>query len=185
MQFDPNKRAPEIVAGIFKFTCTKAKEGAGKQSGEPYIKVNLAVHIPGNDIALRGGTFLSINPRMIFKLKHFCECGGQPGLDKFETGDITADDCIGVEGWAKFVPDVSNAQYNDLEVIDFLPERKLAELTGEDLATYGATVTAYGVSEDAEFSTIPTTPAVSGSDDPFGGEQKAAPTTTIADPLPF
>lgn len=157
MQFDPNKKAPEPREGIFKFTCSKAKEGTDK-NGNDYLKLSLLVSIPGNDIPLRAGAFLSSHPKMIFKLQHFCECGGELGLAKFQTGEVTAADCEGVEGWGKFVPDMSG--YSDLDTVDFLPERKLAKLAGADKDAYEFSVQQYA---QAESDGLPEEPSTAGA----------------------
>ena len=146
MQFDPNKAIPTPKAGYYKFVITTVEfkiQGsvfteAVDKNGNAYFKPTLAVFVPGKDgVTWSSRPFISASPRMMFKLKHLCEIAG---VD-FASGDIDPQDFIGVEGWAKFSVDMSG--YNDYEVDDFLPERKIAELESANKVEFQLALKAY------------------------------------------
>ena len=146
MQYNPNEMIPKPKAGFFRFVITKVNfksQGAYvteeiDKNGRPYLKPTFAIAIPGKDgLNWSARPFLSTHPRMIFKLKHLCEIAN---ID-FDSGNLNPEDLIGAEGWGKWVPDESG--YNDLDLVDFLPERKIAEMPEAERTVFDIAVKAY------------------------------------------
>lgn len=163
MQFNPQDIIPQAERGIYRFVVTKTtfKDGMGSEvnenidkNGRPYIKPTLSILIPGKDgLTWKARPFLSTHPKMIFKLKHLCEIAG---LD-FESGNLNPDDLMSAQGWAKF--DLDDSGYFDLDVADFIPERKIAELTNDDARMYNNSKVMYEAAEafgDVPEQTMPT-----------------------------
>jgi hypothetical protein len=151
MQFNPKDIVPQAERGIYRFVITKTtfKDGLGSEinegedkNGRPYIKPTLKIFIPGHSgHTWTARPFLSTHPKMIFKLKHLCEIAG---ID-FESGNLNPDDLIGKEGWGKF--EIDESGYFDLDVADFVPERKIADLTKDETEMFNNSKVQYEADE--------------------------------------
>jgi len=145
---------PQATAGIYKFR-VKAVEFKSSgvyvteetdKNGRLYFKPTLEVSIPGNELTWRCRSLLSTHPRMVYKINHLREMAGQIKMVDGKWTDIDGIDqsiefLVGGEGYGKFIPDTSG--YNDLELVDFLPDRKINEMNDAEKAVYVAAVAAY------------------------------------------
>jgi hypothetical protein len=167
MNYDPNETVPQPRAGYFKFVVKtvmfKKKDASGiyyeikedvDKNGKPYMKPTLSVCIPGSDFTWSCKPFLSTHPKMVFKLNHLREIAG----DSLKPGEFNPETLVEAEGWGQFA--VCTDGYSDLDLIDFLPERKIAGLPDMERAIFDMAVKAYGETQ--------TVPAAEGDDDiPF------------------
>jgi hypothetical protein len=109
MQYNPKDLDPK--AGTYKWIVIGAEDKISSKN-EPYIKLKLAVAIPGRDEPMM--VYPILHPKFLKHVAHFCKCAG---ID-FEQGRINCTDCISAEGWAAFVPD----ERGFLQVDDYLPD---------------------------------------------------------------
>lgn len=146
MNYDPNEQIPQPEAGIYKFAVKTVEFKSNgsyvteeiDKNGRPYIKPTLAVFIPGTNFTWKAKPFLSTHPKMVFKLNHLREIAGQ----ELVAGDFDAATLEGASGYGRFVP--SNEGYGiDLEVLDFIPQRKIDTMTPEEKAIFDLAVAKY------------------------------------------
>lgn len=100
MQFQPKteKQIAEeslIPVGIYPFEVSSA-ESATSKKGNAMIALSLRVFMPsGAERAVKDW----LMPSMAFKLFHFCAYTGLS--QQYEAGTLTAEDCIGCNGFVK------------------------------------------------------------------------------------
>ena len=123
MRYNPDDKEDLVkgVAGIHHWVCVDAKEKVGKNSGYPYLNLELKVSIKGQKGTLSVYDTLSIHPKMMWKIEQFCAVTGHD----FSEGDLSPQNCIGKEGDAAFVmgkPKDNGKQY--LEVDQYVYDTK-------------------------------------------------------------
>ena len=99
MQYDPKAICPPAEAGKFNYIVVDAKEKVSK-AGNPYISLKLSVNIEGYQQPRHAYAKLLTHPAMLFIMRHFCESNGL----EFN-GNLSASDCLGLEGVADFEVD--------------------------------------------------------------------------------
>jgi hypothetical protein len=102
MEFTPksNKQLKEemlIPAGEYDFEVVKAEEKLSK-SNNPMIALNLKVFVDGGT-RFCNDWLMTTSAAMEFKFRHFCEATGL--LDRYDSGQISAQDIQGVAGKVK------------------------------------------------------------------------------------
>ena len=96
MQFEPlsdddmDKMNPQFQPGLTTFKVIEATEKVSKQ-GNPMIEMTLQCK-DASGIKRRMYDRIMALPKMMWKLKHFCEAAGMP--EKYESKNISADDCV-------------------------------------------------------------------------------------------
>lgn len=101
MKFTP-KTETQIIderllpKGEYDFECVHSEDKVSKK-GNDMIHIGLKVYRPdGNGFILVDDYLME---SMLYKLLHFCAAGGL--TDKYNAGELTADDCLGVCGRVK------------------------------------------------------------------------------------
>lgn len=121
MRFTPKteqeiQEANLLPEGKYDFEVIAAEE---KQSakGNDMIVVTIAIYQNGNR---KTNVFDYLLESMAFKLRHFCQNTGL--IEKYESGELTADDCIGKTGLCKIkIQKDKSGNYPDKNVIaDYL-----------------------------------------------------------------
>lgn len=111
-----------LPKGIYPFSVLKAEHAVSKKSGADMIKLSLRLYGDGRDAFATD----YLMEAMAFKLAHFCE---QTGLsDRYNSGELEADDCENREGWVRV--DVKKDDYGTKnEVKDYVskPETSAAQ----------------------------------------------------------
>lgn len=86
--------------GEYDFEVIKAERAISgdksKTPGTEFIKLNLKIYADDGACKFVNGI---LHPAMEAQVRHFCAAGGI--IDKYETGSLTADDCVGVSGRVK------------------------------------------------------------------------------------
>lgn len=95
-EFQEKKLIPE---GIYRFRVIDAFESVSN-SGNEMITIINDIYIDENRKVSRKDFLLEKMPK---KLKHFCDIAGLQ--EKYEKGTLSAEDCIGKEGWLEIVID--------------------------------------------------------------------------------
>lgn len=86
-----------IPAGEYDFTVADAVEKTSK-SGNPMIELNLIVFVDGHQQYVRDWLLTSLVMQK-YKVRHFCASTGL--LEKYDTGELNARDCISRSGQLK------------------------------------------------------------------------------------
>jgi hypothetical protein len=99
MEFTPKTEAELnekrlLPEGVYDFETQAAEDTVSKSSGKEMIKVRLRVW--GDDGGTNLVTDYLMGGGMLYKLLHFCATGGLMHL--YESGRLTASDCVGVCG---------------------------------------------------------------------------------------
>ena len=126
------KQGNLIPAGTYIYEVLEAIDDFSKTTGNEQIKLKLKIYMPdGKERML----YDYLTPAFEFKLAHFCEANGL--WEKYEAGDISADDCFGKSGECKIYIQKGKNGYSDQSSIgDYLlndeqtaakHERKIAE----------------------------------------------------------
>jgi len=120
-------------AGEYDFGVIKAEAAVSGQlsqsPGTEYIKLNLQVF---NAEGRSRFVDTTLYPTAEFKIRHFCVVGEL--MDKYESGELSAEDCVGVQGRLKLkIQTDKNKKYPPKnEVADFIvPKPKVAEAAGK------------------------------------------------------
>lgn len=100
MQFTPKSEKEVsqfslIPRGEYDFEVLEASEGPSKSSGNDQITVKLGLYVGDK----RRLVWDYISPAKEYKLRHFCDSVGL--LAKYESGALTANDCVGRSGKCK------------------------------------------------------------------------------------
>lgn len=129
MQFKPKtekeiREAQLWPKGEYDFRVQKAEMAiSGERSKTPgtkFIKLNVAVYNPDGAYRFVNGI---LHPAMDAQLRHFCEVGNM--IEKYETGTLEPEDCVGVEGRLKLkIKDAQGDYPAKNEISDFIPARK-------------------------------------------------------------
>lgn len=87
-------------------------EAMTSKKGNPMIKVKLGIY---RGEAMGNHVFDYLLAEMEAKLRHFCDSTGL--LAKYESGELTAEDCVGRAGKVKLVIDDKDAAYPPKNVV--------------------------------------------------------------------
>lgn len=105
---EESKRGDLIPDGIYIYEVMQATDEISKTSGNEMIKLKLKIFMPdGRERTL----FDYLMSSMEFKLCHFCEANGL--WDKYESGNLEADDCWGKSGELKIYIQKGKNGYSD------------------------------------------------------------------------
>lgn len=103
--------APE---GDYDFEVLGATDEISKRSGNPMIKVKIGLY---SGEAIRHHVYDYLLTNMGHKLRHFCDSTGL--LSKYESGELSAEDCKGRAGKCRVkIKEDANGQYPDKNEID-------------------------------------------------------------------
>lgn len=101
------------LKGVYDFEVTDASDEVST-AGNDMIKVTLGVWRPDGSQVLIKDYLLAA---MAFKFKHFCEATGM--LDRYEAGDVNANDCLNKTGKVELkLKKVDDKEYS--EVRDYI-----------------------------------------------------------------
>lgn len=92
--------------GLYKFTVLEAEDMVSK-TGNDMIKLTLRVQ---DADGMMHKVFDYLLEKMKFKLRHFCEYTGL--LDKYDSGNLTAADCIGKSGVCEIIVQAGQEKYD-------------------------------------------------------------------------
>lgn len=128
MQFKPKtekeiREAQLWPKGEYDFRVQKAEPAVGgdqsKNPGMAYIRINVAVYNQDGAYRFVDGV---LHPKMEAQLRHFCEVGNM--IEKYETGTLEANDCVGIEGKLRLKVKDANGNYPAKnEIADFIPAK--------------------------------------------------------------
>lgn len=129
MQFKPKtekeiREAQLWPKGEYDFRVERAERAvSGEQSKNPgteFIKLNLTIYNQDGAFRFVNGI---LHPKMDAQLRHFCEVGNM--IEKYETGTLEADDCVGVEGKLKLKIKEAQGDFPAKnEITDFVTAKK-------------------------------------------------------------
>lgn len=101
MQYNPDDYEPmdfaPIVPGKYEFVVVAADEAQSK-NGNDMISLSLQVTVPDRDNGVKVYDYLVSTAKALFKIEQFCKA---TGID-FNSGNLEAEDCLGLEGVALF-----------------------------------------------------------------------------------
>jgi hypothetical protein len=103
MNFQPKtekelREAQLASAGEYQFEVLEASDQISKRSQLPMIKIKIGIY---NGESMRWHVTDYLTTSMESKLRHFCDTAGL--LAKYESGTLTAADCMGRSGKCKLV----------------------------------------------------------------------------------
>lgn len=106
MRFTPKTEAELnsfnlLEKGIYKFYVFEAKDRLSKSNKE-MIELKLKIENEGREHYI----FDYLLEAMGYKLRHFATCSGM--LDKYETGELKASDCIAKKGYVEIIVQPGN-----------------------------------------------------------------------------
>lgn len=130
MKFNPEESENQLLAeGDADFEVLKADDTESK-SGNEMIQLLLKVW---DSHGQQGNVFDYLLPKLAWKIKQFCQATGI-SLDKFNSGELTAADCLGKTGKA-FIKTQKDktGQYKDKTVITgyAVPEESMPNAEGK------------------------------------------------------
>jgi len=107
MDYNPKqlKKIATVEPGVYAFTCIDAREKVS-QTGYSYMHVKLEIEVPNVADPFTVYDRLSIHPKALWRLEHFCKCVGRD----FDIGKLLPEDCIGKTGLAEVVQGKPNDQ---------------------------------------------------------------------------
>lgn len=123
-----------IPEGVYPFRLTKSEEKMSKKN-QPYFNVRLAVFAGGEN---GHGVFDNPSPEfMKFKLAHLCETTGLKG--HYESGNLTNDDLVGVEGYVEIgIQKAKDGNPAKNVVFDYLSKEQYDEAKAREQKTEAA-----------------------------------------------
>ena len=137
MKVTPKTENEIIAAGLwpkgeYDFGVIKAERAvSGAQSKNPgteYIKLNVQIfNAEGRSRFVNG----ILHPAMEAQLRHFCVIGNL--MEKYEAGELSTEDCIGVAGRLKLKVKAEDGDFPAKnEIVDFIvPKPKVAEVAAK------------------------------------------------------
>lgn len=118
MSEDELARASLLEPGVYPFEVISASEELSK-AGNEMIRVKLNVFGPNDQQAHIFDYLMHHNPKVAYKMRHFCEATGL--LQKYEAGTLSEADCEGKTGFVKIKIDPANGQYSAKNaVVDYV-----------------------------------------------------------------
>jgi hypothetical protein len=118
------KKAGLAPAGDYPFEVLQASEEISKKSGHPMIKVKLGIY---NGERVGAHVYDYLIASMESKLRHFCDSTGL--LAKYESGTLTAQDCVGRSGLCRLIIDDRDPAYEPKNAVKDYVSRKAKPLS--------------------------------------------------------